>query len=161
MMNHPNGIRDYFAAMVASSGTNPQFDGGLEIKSFYYGDSKRLIEAIRSNISYPVMHLSVPEYYPRDNVDGDYEAAARFEVAILANCTRDDYEAQDTAWDTNYRILLRVLAIMYQDRIANKFYLTLSSTEIVPISEYFVDNMYGYMLSVRMQRTGFMEICPL
>ena len=161
MMNHPNGVRDYFAALVAGSGINPQFAGGLEIKSFYYGDSTRLIEATRSNISYPVMHLSVPEYYPSDNIAGDYDAEARFDVAVLTNCTRDDYDAQDNAWDTNYRILLRVLSILYQDRIPQQYYLSLSATAIVPISEYFVDNMYGYMLTVRMQRTGFMEICPL
>ncbi len=160
MMNTPNGVRDYFSALVAGSGTNPQFSGGLDIKAFYFGSSTRLIEATRSKINYPVMHVSVPEYYPNDNGAGDYDAECRFDVAILSNCTRDDYQAQDDAWNTNYRIILRILSVLYSDRIAQQFYLNLTAAEILPISEYFADNMFGYMVSLRMAKSGFLNICP-
>lgn len=160
-MTSPNDIRDYFANMVASSNTNPNFVGGLEIKSFHYGDSRRIIEKTRSDIEYPALWLEVPSYALSDNEAGDFNQLATISFVILTNTEIDDYEKTDNILDTNFDIARRVLAQMWADRITMQFSFSLNNVLLESIATWLVDNDYGWRVEINNFKTGFFDICPL
>ncbi len=162
-MQTPNSYRDYFANMVAGSSGNPNFAGGFHMNSFYYAESRRIIEAMRSEIIYPAMWLGVPSYTFGDNGAGNYIASPRGEIAIIHNAAIDDYVGIDAAISNTYGIVRRVMAALYADSVGinPQFNFNLNDiSSLDPIQQWFTDNDYGWLMTFKLRNVGFFDICP-
>ena len=150
--------------MVAGSLANPNFAGGYHINAFYYAESRRMIEAMRSEIVYPIMWLGVPSYTFGDNGAGNYVAMPKGELAIITNASIDDYVGIDTAISTTYSITRRLMAALYSDSRGENapFYFNLNDViGLEPIQQWFTDNDYGWLMTFKLRNVGFFDICPV
>lgn len=161
MMNTPEDITTYFQNMVENCTTNDQFAGHL-IAYFIEGDSRRLIEASRSEILYPCFFLEVPSFVLGQNFKTNQTGSARFGVSILHNSEVGDYAQQRIIRQQTYLTILRILGQLQKDSLQMGFYIQLDNTPIEPINSWFVDNDYGYRAEINLEKIGFvnLNICP-
>ena len=159
-MTTPNTYRNWFQDTVTNSDTDPIFAGGLDIKDFYYADSKRFIEATRSEIIYPCLVLEVPTYMlPQTAFGGDYKARMRGAFSIVSGCPIDDYDAQDDAMNTGMKIGIRVLSKLKQSLKVQGAYMD-GDCIIEPVLSLIVDNNYGYRFEFNLSGVYLYDISP-
>lgn len=163
-MNTPILFRDYLANVVATS-SNPTVLGG-QINSFYFGLSRRIIEATRSEITYPALWAKVPTYFPKDNGAGNYTTALTTQIWIVTNKERDDYTGIDQAMDDMFVLARGLIMRIHQDANNSNgaWYFTLNDTaypKLTPIEEVLTDHDFGYQIDLKIQNAGFYDICPI
>ena len=155
-MNTPLSFSTYFQDMVTNSVA--KLGAPNEIKDFVWGDSRRIIGKSRSELDYPCLFLEVPTFQLSDNFGNDRTGAARSAFSILINSEVDDWDKQNTIWNDTYKIGLRVLGQMMQDRKTNGFYFNINGVLIEPIQSFIVDNDYGYRFEFVIERIGFLDL---
>jgi hypothetical protein len=137
--------KEYFENLVAKN---------KALKSFYLGDSERIISKQRSEIEYPCLWLESPSIPFRDaksdNPQADFIAA----FSILSNVATDDEAAQDQAMQDNFLIAIEVISRMIRDRRGRSddpmFNLDINSIHMDPINSMMVDNDYGYRVEFKL-----------
>jgi hypothetical protein len=157
MMNSPEAITAYFEKMVTDSATNAQF-AGLVIISFIEGDSRRLIEQSRSELTYPCLFVEIPSFVLGQNFKSNQTGSTRFGVSILYNSEVGDYAQQRIIRQQAYLTILRILGQLQKDSLQMGFYVQLDNTPIEPINSWFVDNDYGYRAEINLEKIGFVNL---
>lgn len=159
-MTTPNSYRNWFQTTVTASDTDPLFAGGLDIKDFYYADSRRFIEATRSNIEYPCLVLEMPTYLmPASALGSDYKSRLKGAFSIVMGCEMDDYEAQDNATNLCMRIGVRVLKKLKDSLKSQGAYME-GDAIIESVLSLIVDNNYGYRFEFNLAGVYLYDISP-
>ena len=127
-MQTPAEYKSFFEDIVTTS----QSWSGLELNSFYYGDSPRIIGAQRSEIAYPALWLELPEMSLINAADNFIEKLTGCFV-ILSNFPTDDWEGQDDFLNTAYVIARRIIKAMYDAEMLPKG--TVFDLSLIHISE--------------------------
>lgn len=137
-MQTPAEYKAFFETIVSDS----QAWAGLELNSFFYGDSPRIIGAQRSDIEYPALWLELPEMTLTNSAD-NFITRLSGGFVILSNFQTDDWEGQDNFLHTAYQIARRIIKQMYDAEILPKG----TSFDCEPIQNHLSDNMYGYRIT--------------
>jgi hypothetical protein len=124
-------------------------DKNKAIAFFVMGDSERIIGMQRSKISYPCLWLESPDISVKDNKSDNVQGDFRGAFNIISHAKTDDYEAQDSAMETNFQIASEVISRMVKDRRGREpdspmFNLDLSSIVMLPINSMMIDNDFGW-----------------
>lgn len=150
-MQYANTYKSYFYDLVQDS--LAQLGAGYELHSFYYGESRRIEEAMRSDIAYPCMWLELPDYTYYDRGDNIVkETIGAF--LILAGKPVEEYADQDDQLDQSQQIAEKVIKRMKQDG-----YLFQGDTITLEfITTSLTDNCYGCRVSFKLkyQETDFL-----
>jgi hypothetical protein len=150
-MQYPNQYKNFFQDVVTNSLAN--FGSTLQITSFYYGESRRIEEAMKSDISYPVLWAENPDFQYTERGDNMLKNTIGSFV-ILAGQPVEEYDGQDDAIDKAVRIAEKVIKEM---RTAGYIHIG-DKISIEPIETNFSDNCYGARCSftIRNQEADFL-----
>lgn len=151
-MINPATYKAFFANMVANSAT--LLGPGNEIKSFYFGESERILGALKSDIVYPALWLDRPEFRITergDNMTQDTMGA----FSLIANTTTDGVEEQDFLLELLFETVQNIIKYL---REQNTIVWANDGFFIEPISAQMADNCYGYRVSftVKYQEVTFL-----
>lgn len=135
-MDYPNTYKTLFETIVSTSSVTLGLN--YELKSFFYGESRRIEEAMKSDIVYPALWAELPEYSYKERGDNMVkETSVAF--VILAGLPVDNYDAQDEQIDLAIRIAEKIVRYF-----RNKLYFSAGdSIQIEPITTQMSDNCYG------------------
>lgn len=161
MIAQPSLYKDYFTNLVATSSSWSTTN--ITINSFYFGISRRIIEAQRTLITYPVMWSSYPSYRLRDNGAQNFTSELRAKIWIITQRTQDDYKGIDQGMNDMFSLVNDLLRKM-KDDASNSLGQWCFSTEgltISPLEEVFTDYNFGYELNLFIPNAGFYNVCPL
>ena len=138
--------------MVDNSLAN--FGAAHQIKSFYYGNSERILSSLPSEISYPTLWLEYADFKMVEQ--GDHitqETIGAF--FILKNVVVDDYEAQDQVLEDMFLLFQKILKYLRETYTIIWAGDTFSSETV---SSQLADNCYGYRITftVKYQEVTFL-----
>lgn len=120
--------------------------GHKDLKAFYYGDIKRLLEAKRGNITYPCLWLELPSIPIQDHGSQNFQINLSGAFAIITNSTQDDYDKQDDIIENNFQITHDIISRIKRDSfsVPRLFNLDLNSFRMDPIARWNTDNCFGW-----------------
>jgi hypothetical protein len=128
--------------------------GATEVNDFRYGDSVRVIEAQRSDISYPLLWAEFPEYRYTYH-QGGFMKNLFGGFMLIKECPPDDYTSQDNAIND----MLVFAEQIIKDMKAEGYVRESDTFSIEPVAGQMTDYMYGCRVEFQLKNNDMSNFC--
>jgi hypothetical protein len=135
MINDPQTYRDYFEDIYNNNAANVS---GYTLLAFEYGDSRRVMERMKSDLDYPLLWLEFPDFTLANNGAG-FTVVTQGAFMVLRYCEIDNWDAQNAALQECYSLASMIVKRLSDDNI----FLPGRKATIDSVATYFGDNCYG------------------
>lgn len=147
-MNDITEYKDFFKKIAKGDAEGK--GNHKEINDFCFGVADTLQAKIRSNATYPILMVEVPDIEPSGQRDSHFQIY-NGSMIILTQAPKGDEEAEENAWELTERLTKEVMGYMLWEKrkkagIGEFFF---DNTRIEPVDAFTADNLFGWRATFR------------
>lgn len=138
MLNSIDSYRLYFKALAEAHSL---------INSFEFGGSERILNRTRSDVTYPVLWLEVPEFSSDSESEGEVTLSGAF---VILDNSEMEWDAENQAIENTYQIAQQIFRKMIDDVDKEEFEIS-GDFKCDFVDTFSADNDFGWRVDFNLK----------